>query len=396
MKKPTRRKLPFSLRRLDRRAVDIVLTLQRAGHEAYLVGGCVRDHLAGATPKDYDIATSARPNQVRRLFRRSRVIGRRFRIVHVYSGREIYEVATFRREPPQARDGDPAVIRDDNVFGSADEDARRRDFTVNGLFLDPSAGEIVDWVGGLDDLDHGRILAIGDPDRRFQEDPVRILRLIKFIRRLDLDPGEAEIEAARRHAGLVRKSAEPRVIEEIFRLMDSGNMEGAFEDLLALDLVRIILPDLHAWMNTPERRSRQMSALRALDGWVVDRGNPGYGAKLALLYGPMVEDEFNPQTRTLKIKESSQVPSEVLRRLQARARLPRASISKATLILLAQGHMDPEGWPRRKRPWPAEKILEMDFFEDALEVLRCRLEAAERDPGLYDQWHEKALSFPKG
>ena len=176
--------LPFNPRRLDRRAVDIVKRLQWDGHEAYLVGGCVRDHVLGLRPKDYDIATSATPGQVRRLFRRSRIIGRRFKIVHVYAGREIYEVATFRKEPPRGKDEKAVPILDDNAFGTAKEDGLRRDFTVNGLFLDPVKKEIVDFVGGMEDLEARRLISIGPPDLRFREDPVRVLRLIKFMRRL--------------------------------------------------------------------------------------------------------------------------------------------------------------------------------------------------------------------
>ncbi len=191
---PLRRRLPFSRRRLDRGGTEIVRRLQEAGFEAYFVGGCVRDLLLGRQPKDFDIATSARPNQVRRLFRRSRIIGRRFRLAHVYSGREVFEVATFRRVPPELEEGEVQMIREDNTFGTAAEDARRRDFTVNALFLDPVEGEIVDWVGGFEDLAARRLRSIGDPRLRFREDPVRILRLLKFLfERIAGDPVTLEV-----------------------------------------------------------------------------------------------------------------------------------------------------------------------------------------------------------
>ncbi|MAW61622.1 MAG: hypothetical protein CMJ94_12415 [Planctomycetes bacterium] len=400
MKSPVRADLPFSLRRLDRRAVDTVRRLQEHGHESYLVGGCVRDVLLGLQPKDYDIATAARPGQVKRLFRRSRIIGRRFRIVHVYAGRDIFEIATFRREPPrQGRDQDEP-IRDDNAFGTAAEDAARRDFTVNGLFLDPRKREIVDYVGGLKDLEARRMISIGDPDLRFREDPVRILRLIKFMRRLGLDAGRDEIAAAREHAGMLVEAASPRLVEELFRLMLTGDMVGCFTDLLALGVVPLLAPDIADWLErSPDNEQRLLAMFDALDRWVQEGGEPGYGFRLACLYGPMVEDELDPDQRTVPVKEVPQVPAFLLSRLQQHARLPRAAIGRAIHIMLAQELMDPErealrGRRRRRRKAASERLLASEGFSDALEFLRCRLEAADRDLGPYDEWHEMGLSFP--
>lgn len=399
MTSPVRADLPFSLRRLDRRAVDVVRTLQEHGHETYLVGGCVRDSLLGLRPKDYDIATSARPGQVKRLFRRSRIIGRRFRIVHVYAGRDVFEIATFRREPPQNGRSQDEPIRDDNVFGTAREDAKRRDFTVNGLFLDPRKHEIVDWVGGLEDLEARRMISIGDPDLRFREDPVRILRLIKFMRRLGLDAGPDEIAAARAHAGMLAEAASPRLVEELFRLMQTGDMVGCFSDLLALGVVPLLVPDIATWLErAPDNQDRLLAMFDALDRWVEDGGEPSYGFRLACLYGPMMEDELDPDTRTVPVREVPQVPAFLLARLQQSARLPRAAIGRATAVLLAQEIMDPEreALRRRKRRRKAsrERVLSSEAFEDSLEFLRCRLEAAGRDPAPYDEWHELGLSNP--
>ena len=400
MKLPIRADLPFSLRRLDRRAVDVVRTLQEHGFESYLVGGCVRDALLGHEPKDYDIATAARPGQVRRLFRRSRIIGRRFRIVHVYAGRDVFEIATFRREPPKNGRTVDEPITDDNSFGNAKEDALRRDFTVNGLFLDPRKQEIVDYVGGLADLERRAMISIGDPDLRFREDPVRILRLIKFMRRLSLASGKAEIAAAREHASMLAEAADPRLVEELFRLMLTGDMAGCLIDLRALGVLPLLAPDIAEWLErAPDNLDRLLSMFEALDRWVLDGGEPGYGFRLACLYGPMVEDEIDPDLRSIPIREVSQVPVFLLGRLQQRARLPRAAISRATHILLAQEQMDPEremlrGKKRRRRKGGQERLLAADCFQDSLEFLRCRLEAAERDPAPYDEWHELGLSFP--
>ena len=398
MSAPQRAPLPFSRRLLDRAAVGIVEELQRAGFEAYLVGGCVRDLLLGERPKDWDVATAARPNQVLRVFRRARVIGRRFKIVHVYRGRDIYEVATFRRTP-QGLEGDGEsdeveVIRDDNAFGSAEEDANRRDFTVNALFLDPVAGEIVDWVGGLRDVERKRLRCIGEPEVRFQEDPVRVLRMIKFMRRLGLDPMPQEVEAARKHARDLAHAAPARIAEELFRLMRTGQMEGVLEDLKHLGVLDLVLPELARWLQDPARYRKLRARLHAFDGMVLEGRAPDPALSLAVLFGPRVEEEFDPKQRTIRVDELAQVPAHVLGEFQARARVPRVALQGAAGILLAQLRMDPPEWlpvKGRKRRDPV-RIVGQDAFSDALECLRIRLEGDGRDLGPYDEWHEWAVA----
>src|SRR5512146_1560530 len=175
--------------RLDGDALKVIARLRHMHHQAYLVGGCVRDLLLGATPKDFDVATNAHPGEVRAVFRNCRLIGRRFRLAHVYfRGGKVIEVATFRKNPTElAEDGADEdadlLITRDNVFGTAEEDAVRRDFTVNGLFYDVGSGEVIDYVGGRQDLEDRRIATIGDPEVRMREDPVRALRAVRFAAR---------------------------------------------------------------------------------------------------------------------------------------------------------------------------------------------------------------------
>ncbi len=386
--------MPFSKRRLDRRAVDVVKQLQRAGHETYMVGGCVRDLLLGRSPKDFDIATAATPNQVKKLFKRSRIIGKRFKIAHVYVGREVYEIATFRANPTVAEQGETKVLAHDNNFGTPFEDAMRRDFTVNGMYLDPTKEEILDWTGGMDDLHKGVLHSIGDPERRFKEDPVRILRLIKFMRRLDFSPGPDEIVAARTQRHHLAEAAPPRLVEEVFRLLLTGDSEGVFEDLRALELFRILLPDLNAWVaRAVNNFSRLTARLRVLDGWVKEGGDPCYSLRLAILYGPYVEDELCPATRTIAVREMPQVPAFIFSRMQERARLPRFALSRASRILTAQTRLDPIHFysVTKKRRFNEQSLMEQDWFPDALEFLRGRLEADDRDMTIYDEWHERSL-----
>ena len=233
---------------LDRAAIDpdadrVVRKLTRAGHKAYLVGGCVRDLLVAKKPKDFDVATSATPNEIKATFRNCRIIGRRFRLAHVFFGSKIIETSTFRANPRDEDDHD-LLIRRDNVFGTETEDARRRDFTINGLFYDVEREEVIDHVGGLADLDAKLVRTIGDPDIRFQEDPVRILRAIKFAARLDFGFEPATWNALLRWRGEISKCAPPRLLEEIHRLMRGGAARRSFELLVQTGVLAVLSPYL--------------------------------------------------------------------------------------------------------------------------------------------------------
>jgi hypothetical protein len=233
---------------LDRSAIDpdadrVVRKLTRAGYKAYLVGGCVRDLLVQRSPKDFDVATSATPNEIKSTFRNSRIIGRRFRLAHVFFGSKIIETSTFRANPRDEDDHD-LLIRRDNVFGTETEDARRRDFTINGLFYDVEREEVIDHVGGLADLEAKLIRTIGDPDIRFQEDPVRMLRAVKFAARLDFGFEPATWRALLRWRGEISKCAPPRLLEEIHRLMRGGAARRSFELMVETGVLAVLSPYL--------------------------------------------------------------------------------------------------------------------------------------------------------
>lgn len=233
---------------IDADAERVVRRLTKAGFTAYLVGGCVRDLLLGLTPKDFDVATSATPNEVRALFRNCRIIGRRFRLAHVFFGPKIIETSTFRanpREDDDADDGD-LLIRRDNVFGTETEDARRRDFTINGLFYDVEKDEVIDHVGGLADLEARRVRTIGDPDVRFREDPIRMLRAIKFAARCDLAIEPATYAALLRQRAEIRKSAPPRIVEEVYRLLRGAAARRSLELTIETGTLDVLSPFLAA------------------------------------------------------------------------------------------------------------------------------------------------------
>jgi poly(A) polymerase len=272
--------------RIDPDAAKVVRRLERSGFQAYLVGGCVRDLLLGGKPKDFDIATSARPEDVRALFRNCRIIGRRFRLAHVlFGGGKVIEVATFRRNPAMEAPEEEAsevfddiLIRSDNVFGEAHEDALRRDFTINALFYDIDRRHVLDWCGGMHDIRRRTIHTIGDPMVRFREDPIRILRAIKFAARLDLGIAPDVYDAMVATRDDLGKAARPRLFEEILRLLRGGAAHRSMWLLWETGAMSVMLPELAAFLDDDEATDggavRFFRKMGALDAMTRARGRP--------------------------------------------------------------------------------------------------------------------------
>ena len=249
---------------IDPDALKVLYRLRKFNHQAYLVGGGVRDLLLGRAPKDFDIGTSAHPNEVKRIFRNCWIIGRRFRLAHVKFGPKTIEVATFRRQLPadelaaaEAEDERAAQaqtaagtkaqrrpVRRDNTFGTAEEDAFRRDFTINALFYDIATFSVIDYVGGMEDLRGGVIRSIGDPNERVIEDPVRMLRAIAFTTRLGFTLDPPVHRAIRRHKAEIGKASPARMIEELFKLLRSGFAAPTFRSLSEHGLLASITPEV--------------------------------------------------------------------------------------------------------------------------------------------------------
>jgi poly(A) polymerase len=247
----------------------------------------VRDLLLGRRPKDFDVATDARPEDVRSLFRNSRIIGRRFRLVHVlFGGGKVIEVATFRRSPTV--DSDPLdggngggdvdlLIRSDNAFGEAHEDAVRRDFTINALFYDLEGGQILDWVGGMGDIEHQVVRTIGEPETRFREDPIRILRAIKFAARLDLGIDPDVYDAMVYTRATLARAARPRLFEEILRLLRGGGAHRSIWLAWELGILSVLLPELASFLDDDEgdgAASRVWKLLAEVDRLTLSRAAP--------------------------------------------------------------------------------------------------------------------------
>jgi poly(A) polymerase len=336
---------PVALRDLDPDAVRIVKRLTRFDYTGYLVGGCVRDLLLELNPKDFDIATSATPRQVKRLFSNCRIIGRRFRLAHVYfqSGK-IIEVATFRARdagdagpelaepetgPPAENDTDDLLIRDDNVFGTPEEDALRRDFTINALFYDVNAETVIDHADGLGDLRRRLVRTIGDPVVRFREDPIRILRAIKFAARLDFTIEAKTLAALRQTRTEIPKAAAPRILEEFNRFCRSGAGRRSFEIAFDTGVFEVILPELAATYpeGGPERKIL-FTLLDALDArW--KSGREVYPGEIfsSLLFCAVAADlglSIDPRSAAKRDgRDGRTIVDDVLRPVALRLRIAR-------------------------------------------------------------------------
>ena len=253
-------------------ALKVTDTLAREGYAAFVVGGAVRDLLLGREPKDFDIATNATPDDIRHLFRRSRIIGRRFQIVHVYCGQDLVEVTTFRAAAPQEDDEDEArvtaadgMLLRDNVFGSQEEDAARRDFTINALYYDPDKQEIWDWHGGVADAQKKVLRMIGDPAQRFREDPVRMLRAARFAAKLDFHIDPATRAPTAELAAMLARIPPSRLFDEMMKLLLSGHAERGVKQLRAEGLHHGVLPMLDAILDDPARQNFLHHALHDTD-----------------------------------------------------------------------------------------------------------------------------------
>jgi poly(A) polymerase len=293
-------------------ALHVLYRLKDNGFVAYLVGGCVRDLLLGREPKDFDVVTNATPGEVKRMFRNCRLVGRRFRLAHIHFKEELIEVATFRsqasdepepeavearrgeqRHPRMMMDDDGMILRD-NVYGTPEEDALRRDFTVNALAYDIVDSSIVDYVGGLADLGAGIIRTIGDPAVRFQEDPVRMLRAVRFAAQLGFTMEEETHKALVASAATIVRASPPRLYEEMLKLLLSGEGVKCCDLLRQTGLFAALFPAFSVWLDAesegfPHTRFGEM--LSCVDSRVQQRDKISPSLLLALLFGEYLDEK---------------------------------------------------------------------------------------------------------
>lgn len=466
---------------LDADAVRVLLRLKQNGHQGYLVGGCVRDSLIGRTPKDFDIATSATPNQVKSLFRNCRLIGRRFRLAHVYfKGGKILEVSTFRAnptvveepQPSEAAEGevrtegtehiavadrealdavehgdpvpeaivednadDPAVsltpnpdaprperdllITEDNTFGTELEDALRRDFTINGLFYDPLTGKVIDHVNGLRDLAAEQIRTIGDAEQRMREDPVRILRAVRFAGKLGFDIESRTYAAMEGSIEDLPRCSAPRLLEETFRLIRGGGASPALKLLLALDGLKHLLPPVNDYLaeQDADGQAEYFKSIAEMDSLVnagtsfddsmllacillpiaLDEPEPVEAAPQAAVAAPeaeipvvegaapsetpaaVVPAAVDPQDRPPSVAKAIET---LLSELVRAARLPRRIAERCRMILLSQKTLA----GLRRRRGGLQGFRSHPLFNESLAVFEVWVRATGEHKAALDSW----------
>jgi poly(A) polymerase len=375
---------------ISEHALKVLYRLSKAGYEAYLVGGGVRDLLLGREPKDFDIATDASPEEVKKLFRNCRLIGRRFRLAHVYFGREIIEVATFRGLADEGDDNAKAVSENgivlrDNVYGTLEEDAWRRDFTVNALYYNIKDFSVVDYTGGMADLKAGRLRMIGDPARRFREDPVRMLRAARFAAKLGfrIDP---QSESAIRELGyLLEEVASARLFDESLKLLLSGNGVASYELLRHYHLFGHLFPETELALSEEENHFPHTLLLHALENTDarIAAGRPVTPAFLfaALLWEPVkLEAELFARKKMPSIQAIQLAGDAVISRQVKRVGLPKRFSLQSREIWEWQERL------ARNSGGRVFRLLEQKRFRAAYDFLLLRAQSGEAVEELADWW----------
>ncbi|MDT8384426.1 MAG: polynucleotide adenylyltransferase PcnB [Gammaproteobacteria bacterium] len=375
---------------INEAALKVLYRLRAAGFQAFLVGGGVRDLLLGREPKDFDVATDAHPEAVNELFRNSRLIGRRFKLVHVRFGREIIEVATFRgtheeENTEQGRIEDGMILRD-NVYGSLEEDAWRRDFTINSLYYDISDFSVVDYTGGLDDLENGLLRIIGDARQRYQEDPVRMLRAVRFAAKLGFRI-HADSELPLTELGERLEAVPPaRLFDEILKLFMTGYALETFELLRHYDLFRYLFEMTDDALSRQEHGFPHMLVSRGLFNTDerVSAGKPVTPAFLfaILLWEPVREQALALQAEGVSEIQSLQIASESVIAAQVqRVALPKRFSLQTREIWVMQARL------KRRNGKRAERLFEQTRFRAAYDFLLLRAESGEDElKPLADWW----------
>lgn len=392
---------------IDPQAISATRRLRRYGYKAYLVGGCVRDLLLGIPPKDFDIATDARPEEVKAVFRNSRIIGRRFRLVHLYyRGGKVLEVATFRAAAPPEEDEDAngdLLIRRDNVFGSEQEDAQRRDFTINALFYDPESGRIIDHVEGLADIDARIVRMIGDPDIRLREDPVRIVRAIRFRAKAGLTI-EPELEAAlARHVEDLVRCPPARLLEETLKLLRMGHALASYDEMQKHGVLNVLLPEVQAFvaghlsllagaevMEDRDPVTEIRSYLQALDD-VVARAPVADDVVLGALLYPMADAVMAHADS--QGRDRNKLLAELLGEVGTRIQFTRKLSEQLRQCFGVQRHFPSEGsgsGGRRRRRMSPTTLIRRGSFPSALRLFEIHQRATGGDLEEVKAWESRA------
>lgn len=370
---------------IDPDAVKVLYRLSNRNFTAYLVGGGVRDLLLNRVPKDFDISTDAQPGQIRKLFRNCFLIGRRFRLAHIVFGRKVLETSTFRAAPKSVKGDEGLYQSEDNTFGTPAEDALRRDFTVNGLFYDIKTFSVIDYVGGLKDLERKMIRSIGNPNVRFREDPVRMMRAIRFAAKLDFAIERSCCKALKEHHADILNASVPRICDEVYRLFTVNASEQAFKMMWKFKLLDDLLPCVSEFVDrSGKNNSPVWKYLAAMDA-MPENGDFSNGVRTAVLFYPLFLEEYqkdmdaSPNGRVNRMH----IARRVLRPLSNRLNIPKAVFYSAVAVM----DMVPrfEKMPTRSR---AERFSRNNNFIEAY-IFRKIVNAVDGgDRNVIEQWHE--------
>lgn len=380
---------PVSRKDIPENVLKVLYRLHRNGHKAYLCGGSVRDLLLRRRPKDFDVVTDARPQVIRRLFRNSRIIGRRFRLVHILFQDIVVEVSTFRREPDTQGPVDDLLVRDDNVFGSPVQDARRRDFTVNGLFYDIGSFAVVDYVGGIEDLNAGLIRVIGDPDIRFREDPVRMMRALEFAARLDFEIEAGTWDAILRHREEILKASPARVTDEILELLRRGMSLDSMHLMEETRLIEPLLPELASLIEAGDG-DYLWKMLEVLDRTILKGREVSDVVLLSVILVPLVfrliDEREAESNERLPSGEVIPLIRDYLEAILERLVMPawmRHEVEQNLELLWRMREAPTE----RKRDW---RIILRERFTDALALFELYSYSSEKFVDEFMQWRDLA------
>ncbi len=381
---------PISRSEIHEGALKVLYRLHKQGHQAFLVGGCIRDRLLGKNPKDFDVATDATPEEVNQLFRNSRIIGRRFKIVHVRFGRDLIEVTTFRGQAPQAssaqhKQSEEGMLLRDNVWGSIEEDAARRDFTINALYYNIADFALYDYTGGLEDLANKQLRLIGDPETRYREDPVRMLRALRFMAKLDFQLEEKTAAPIKEHAELMLQVSPARLFDEVLKLFLSGQAVTTFHLLREYHLFEMLFPaTAEAFHTRPTALPLVEQALANTDRRIAEQ-RPVTPAFLyaALLWPGLQQIWEDLQKRgTPPFPALQQAGNRLLQRQSQHITLPKRFAFPMREIWDLQLKL-----PKRhgKQAW---RLLSEPRFRAAYDFLLLRETAGEATEGLAGWWTE--------
>ncbi len=382
---------PISRKQISKHALKVLYRLKEAGFQAHLVGGGVRDLLLGREPKDFDVATDARPEDVRKLFRNCRLIGRRFRLAHVYFGREIIEVATFRgaTDPENSSDRrwENGMIVRDNCYGTRAEDALRRDFTINALYYNIADFSVIDYANGLEDLRAGRLRLIGDdPERRYREDPVRMLRAVRFAAKLGFQIDPSCEQPLQTLAPLLQQVPAARLFDEVLKLFQTGFALQAFEKLRHYGLFGVLFPATEACLAREEQGFPIVFVSKGLEN-TDQRVQAGQSVTPAFLFAILLWEPVRQRFGALLQAEEGApekamlaAASQVIAAQQSRVSIPKRFYLTTREIWFLQTHLE------RARKRRSRRLLNHPRFRAAYDFLLLRAAAGEVDPQVAEYW----------